>query len=145
MDFGLLVFAAAILFLPFYAKFHVLARHWREVRAKEQPPLKTHLEHRVERLVKRAEAQERTLEDSRRKLEPAVEELDRVSGEYGKRLENLEAVVVGQVWNRLDQPGLGTRPHEVAETSKDERSRNKRSTKNLNRRRTAKLAHRVDK
>ncbi|HKI03102.1 MAG TPA: hypothetical protein VKK31_14090 [Thermoanaerobaculia bacterium] len=155
MDYGLLGFAAILsipIFYVIHVIFHLLNKQWREVRAKEQFLEQTRLEQKVEWLTNRAEAQEKTLEDSRRNLAPAAEDLDRASEEYGRRLENLEAVVVGQVGKAVDPPGLGeeggsslpTRPHEVTETS-TKSSKPKGSTKNLNRRRTAKLAHRFDK
>jgi hypothetical protein len=156
MDFGLLGFAAILsvpIFYVIHVIFHLLNKQRREVLAKEQYLEKTGLEQKVEWLTNRAEAQEKALEDSLRKLAPVAEDLDRASGELGRRLENLEAVVVGQVGKAVDPPGLGeeggsslpTRPHEVSDSSTNERSRPKRSTKNLNRRRTAKLAHRFDK
>ncbi len=135
MDLGFLIFAlfaAFPLYLLIYALYRTLTREWRKVRAKEQVFDTVALESRAERLVKRAEAHERTLDDTVQKLEQRTADLERASGEYGRRLENLEAVVVGQVWSPLD-PSAGGSP------------RSRRDTKALNRRRTARLARQLEK
>lgn len=158
MDSGFLIFAffaAFPLYLLIYALYRTLTQEWRKVRAREQAFDTAALENKAERLVKRAEAHERTLEDTVQKLEQRAADLDRASGEYARRLENLEAVVVAQVWSPLDPSApaqeegpprfAGTRPHEASGTSAGGSPRSRRATKALNRRRTARLAHRLEK
>ena len=59
-------------------------------------------------------AQQRALGTSNRELEQKVERLEKVNADYAQRLENLEAVVVSQTSNVLQQPGpVPTAPHEV--------------------------------
>lgn len=51
---------------------------------------------------------------SDRELEQKVERLEKANADYVQRLENLEAVVVSQTWNALQQPGpIPTAPHEA--------------------------------
>jgi hypothetical protein len=142
MDPGLIGFAVIVsvpTFLLFYAMGHVVRKEWRRTRELEKTAERPGRERQLEQLLQRAEAQELTLEESVQRLEERAGELGRVSGEHGRRLENLEAVVVGQVGNETDPP-VATRPHEFAAPSP-----NQKSAKKLNRTRTAKLARRVDR
>jgi hypothetical protein len=153
MDPGLYGFAAIVsvpIFLLFYAMGHILRKEWRQTREKEKTAERPSLDRQLERLLNRAEAHELSLEESARRLEEKVDELDRIRAEHGRRLENLEAVVVGQAWNAAGAPGsveagglprpAGTRPHEGAETPKD-----KKLTRKQIRDRTARLARRLDR
>ena len=68
-------------------------------------------------------AQQRALGTSNRELEQKVERLEKVNADYVQRLENLEAVVVSQTWNRLQQPGpVPTAPHEIDAPAVEERN-----------------------
>jgi hypothetical protein len=51
-------------------------------------------------------AEQRALGASNRELVQKVEQLERTSAEYAQRLENLEAIVVSQTWNVLQEPEL---------------------------------------
>jgi hypothetical protein len=87
--------------------------------------------------------QQRALGASNQELEQKVERLEQVNTENAQRLENLEAIVVSQTWNTLQEAGLSeadrqrrivaSRPHEVQSPSAEE----------LNRQRAAELARRV--
>jgi hypothetical protein len=144
MDLGLIGFSAILtgFFSMFgYGAYWHLKRELAKVRAKEKVWNTPALEKKAAELLRRIEAQEASLKESRSSLELRVERLDQARGNHGKRLENLEAVVVGQVWEDLDASlPVATRPHESAGTS-----RGKGETKELNRRRTAKLARQVDR
>ena len=122
----------------------VLRKEWRKTRALEKAAERPGRERQLERLLGRVEAQELTLEESMQRLEERAGELDRASDEHGRRLENLEAVVVSQAWEALHSPKAAkaeehpvaivpTRPHETDEPTVEQR----------NRQRAADLARRV--
>jgi hypothetical protein len=148
MDPGLIGFAAIVSVpaaLLFYVMGIVLRKQWHKTRELEKAAERPGRRRQLERLLSRVEAQELTLEESMQRLEERTGELDRASDEHGRRLENLEAVVVGQVWNAADWPAA-TLPHDSADTPPDDtRSTARKSTKKLNRTRTARLARRVDR
>jgi hypothetical protein len=108
MDPGIYVFAAFVsvpIFLLLYAMGYRLKKEWRQTREQEKTAERPGLDRKLNRLLQRAAAQELALEESTQRLEQQADELDRVREEHGRRLENLEAVVVGQVWNEVETPG----------------------------------------
>ena len=117
-----------------YGMYRILKRDWREMRGLEEDLHLESLERKAEWLLERAEAQERG-PDEGRELEAQVEHLDQARAGYAKRLENLEAVVVGQVWDGAADPEPGARPP----------GRTRIAARELNRRRTAELARQLDK
>jgi predicted NBD/HSP70 family sugar kinase len=128
------VFLAVFVLLCGYGMSRNLKQDWREMRDLEEDLHLESLERKAERLLERAEAQEGG-PDAGRELEARVERLDQARAGYVQRLENLEAVVVGQVWDEADDPERGVRPPE----------RPKVAVRELNRRRTAELARQLDK
>jgi len=114
------LFSVAFLFgfvcLCVYGIYRNLSEDWRQVRGQEKKLKWGRMGEKAEQLQQRAAAQEQALADSSRKLEQTVEELDRVDEVHGRRLENLETVVVGQVWKALEPV------HEAPEPSADGQS-----------------------
>ncbi|HYG62923.1 MAG TPA: hypothetical protein VEL74_10105, partial [Thermoanaerobaculia bacterium] len=91
MDPGLIGFAA-IVSVPFallvYAMGIVLRKEWRKTQEREKAAARPGVERRLDRLLKRAEAQGLAMEEAALRLEEQVEELDQVREEHGRRLEN---------------------------------------------------------
>lgn len=142
MDPGLLGFAAIVsvpAFLLAYAMYHSLRKDWEKLRKLEETAKRPSLDRRAVRLQRQAEEQELGLVESTERMEERAAELDRTAEEHGRRLENLEAVVVGQV---------GSRPHEAegpAEGPVEVPSPDRKPPKKQNRMRTARLARRLDR
>jgi hypothetical protein len=88
-------------------------------------------------------AQQRALGASNQDLEKKVERLERINGEYAQRIENLEAIVVSQTWNVLQDPGLSEadRQRRIAATVRHEV--HAPAAEEMNRQRAADLARRV--
>jgi hypothetical protein len=88
-------------------------------------------------------AQQRVLGASNQELEQKVERLERINGEYAQRIENLEAIVVSQTWNVIQDPGLSEadRQRRIAATVRHEV--HAPAAEEMNRQRAADLARRV--
>lgn len=88
-------------------------------------------------------AEQRALGVSSRDLEQKVERLEKANAEYAHRLENLEAIVVSQTWNVLQEPGLpeADRQRRIVAASRHEIAAP--DLEEMNRQRAAHLAGRL--
>jgi hypothetical protein len=87
--------------------------------------------------------QQRALGASNQELEQKVERLERINGEYAQRIENLEAIVVSQTWNAIQDSALSEadRQRRIAATVRHEVRAP--AAEEMNRQRAADLARRV--
>jgi len=88
-------------------------------------------------------AEQKALGASNRELEQKVERLEQANTEYAQRLENLEAIVVSQTWNVLQEPGLSEtdRQRQIAAAGRHEVAAP--AAAELNYQRAASLARRL--
>lgn len=93
--------------------------------------------------VLRMRTEQRALGASSRDLEIKVEQLEKANAEYAQRLENLEAIVVSQTWNVLQEPGLSEADRQRRVVSAGHREIHAPELEEVNQQRAAQLARRL--